>query len=106
METIIYPSDLSDKEWEIIKELIPKYSTGRPRTVDMRGVVNAMIYLDRTGCQWRYIPKEYPQWENVRYYYDCWRKKNIFEEMNNDLSHHLLMKKRAKNNLKKDFKYT
>ena len=92
MEAIIYPSDISDKEWEVIKEFIPKYSTGRPRTVDMRGVVNAMIYLDRTGCQWRYIPKEYPQWEKVRYYYDCWRKKNTFEEMNDDLSHLLRVK--------------
>ena len=86
MENKIYPSDLTDIEWKIIKQFIPVHSTGRPREVDMRSVVNAMFYLIRTGCQWRYIPKEYPDWNLVRYYFDCWRKDGTFEKMNDELA--------------------
>ena len=71
----IYPSDLTDREWEYIKPLIPAAKTGgRKRSTDMRLVLNAVFYIIRTGCQWRYLPREYPPWETVYGYLWRWRK--------------------------------
>jgi transposase len=62
MPNQIYPSDLTDSQWNLIKELIPPAkSGGRPRTLDMRQVVNAILYLLVTGIQWRYLPRDYPK---------------------------------------------
>ena len=55
-----YPSDLSDDQWAIIEPLIPVNSTGRPRTNDMREVLNAILYLNRSGCQWDMLPHDLP----------------------------------------------
>ena len=56
-----YQSDLTDKQWAIIQPLIPgEKDGGRPRTTDMREVMNAIFYLLRTGCQWDYLPKMFP----------------------------------------------
>jgi putative transposase len=67
-----YPSDLTDEEWDILKPILEKadpYTTGRPRQVDLREVVNAIFYLNKTGCQWRYLPKDFPPYTLVSYYY-------------------------------------
>jgi hypothetical protein len=57
----VYPSDLSDQEWAILEPLIPPAKPrGRPRSVDMRLVLNGVFYVLRTGCAWRYLPREYP----------------------------------------------
>ena len=53
-----YPSDLTDEQWAIIEPLIPINTTGRPRTVDMREVLNAIFYLNRSGCQWDMLPHD------------------------------------------------
>ena len=55
-----YPSDLSDDRWAVIEPLIPVHTTGRPREVDMREVLNAISYLDRSGCQWDMLPHDLP----------------------------------------------
>src|SRR5512135_2671212 len=55
-----YPSDLTDEQWEIIEPLIPVNTVGRPRTVDMREVLNAIFYLNRRGCQWDMLPHDLP----------------------------------------------
>src|SRR5206468_2674414 len=55
-----YPSDLSDDQWAIIEPLIPVHSTGRPREVEMREVLNAIFYLNRSGCQWDMLPHDLP----------------------------------------------
>lgn len=61
-----YPSDVSDAEWAILAPLLPaRTRTGRPPTVDRREVVNAIFYVLRTGCQWRYLPPPYPNWHTV-----------------------------------------
>jgi len=53
----IYPTDLTDVQWNCIKELIPPAkSGGRPRTLSMRAVINAILYVTVTGCQWRMVP--------------------------------------------------
>ena len=59
-----YPSDLTDREWEIIKPLIPQTRRGdRPRTTDMREVINAIYYMAYTGCQWRTLPSDFSSWQ-------------------------------------------
>ena len=61
-----YPSDLRDQEWAILEPLIPPAKPGgRPRTVNMREVINAILYVDRTGCQWRALPHDFPPWSTV-----------------------------------------
>jgi transposase len=57
-----YPSDLSSEQWAILEPLIPPAKPGgRPRSVDMHEVINAIFYVDRTGCQWRALPHDFPQ---------------------------------------------
>jgi len=78
-----YPSDLNDAEWQIIKTLIPSAKHGgRPRQVDIREVVNAMLYLLRAGCSWDMLPHDFPSPDTVYYYFKQWRDQKIFETMN------------------------
>lgn len=68
-----YPTDLTDAQWAVIEPLIPrKTGAGKPRTVDMREIFNALLYINRAGCQWRMLPGEFPPWQTVRYYFDKW----------------------------------
>ena len=70
-----YPSDLTDKQWAIVEPLIPPAkSGGRPREVDMREVVNAILYLNRSGCQWDMLPHDLPPKSDVYYYFARWRE--------------------------------
>jgi transposase len=75
METIKrYPSDLSDDQWQIIEPLIPSAKHGgRKRTVNMREVINAIFYMERSGCQWRMLPKDFPPRSTVGEYFYRWR---------------------------------
>ena len=62
MKRLSYPSDLTEKEWAILEPLIPPAKPGgHPRTTDIREVINAILYLDRTGSQWRALPHEFPR---------------------------------------------
>lgn len=68
-----YPSDLTDEEWALIEPLIPPARRGgRRREVDVREVVNGIMYVLSTGCQWRYIPKDLPPRSTVYSYFDLW----------------------------------
>jgi hypothetical protein len=58
-EKLHYPSDLTDEEWSYVAPLIPPANGGRKRTVDVREVVNGIMYVLSTGCQWRYVPKTF-----------------------------------------------
>ena len=65
-----YPTDLTDRQWDCIKELIPAAkSGGRPRSLEMRAVINAILYIVVSGCQWRLLPREYPVWQSVYSYF-------------------------------------
>ena len=78
-----YPTDLTDAQWALIEPLLPGPAwTGRRRTLDLREVVNALLYLLRTGCQWRLLPHEFPNWNSVRYYYDLWLWTGTWERVN------------------------
>jgi transposase len=68
-----YPSDLTDEEWALIEPLIPPAKRGGgKRTADMREVVNGLMYVLSTGCQWRAIPKDLPPRSTVHGYLDLW----------------------------------
>ena len=68
-----YPTDLTEKQWQIIEKLLPKQKMGR-KPIDRRRIINAIFYLLRTGCQWRYLPKEFPKWKTV---YTVFRRRRI-----------------------------
>jgi putative transposase len=64
-----YETDLTDAAWELVKPLLPAARHGgRPRTTDVRAVVNAIFYLLRTGCQWRLLPHQFPPSGTVYHY--------------------------------------
>ncbi len=85
----VYASDLSDEQWALIEPLIPVYKWGRPRELDMRSVVNAMLYVDKTGCQWELLPKEYPNHNSVFYYFNRWSQEGVWEKINTALREQL-----------------
>lgn len=73
VKTQIYQTDLSDSQWGIIQDLVPKAkSGGRPRSLEMRLVINAILYVVVGGIQWRRLPKEYPNWQSVYSYFRIW----------------------------------
>jgi putative transposase len=79
----LYPSDLSDHEWEILAPLIPPAKPGgRPRKWPMRKVLNATFYLLRSGCQWRMLPRGFPPWSTVHHYFRMWRLDGTWEKIN------------------------
>ena len=73
MRTRTYPSDLTDQPWRLVRHLIPVYPGGRPRKTCTRAVLDAIAYVLRTGCQWRYRPKDFPPQSTVRRYFGEWR---------------------------------
>ena len=79
-----YPTDVSAKEWLSIAELFAvDYSKGgRPVEHGKREILNAIFYVLRTGCQWRYLPHDFPPWKTVYTYFRNWKQAGIFEEMN------------------------
>jgi len=81
-----YPSDLTDEQWAIIKPLVPPdRSGGRPRQVDIRRVINAILYINRTGCQWRMLPHDFPSWRLVYYYFSTWRDAKVWTRIHDAL---------------------
>ncbi len=93
MTRIADKSDLTDKEWQIIKPLIPPPKPGgHPRTVDMREVVNAIFYLLRTGCSWEMLPHDFPPYSTVYYYFRRWHKRGLWEQINQVLREQIRIK--------------
>jgi putative transposase len=76
-----YPSDLTDAQWEIIRPLIPVFKVGRPRQVDLREVINAILYLNRSGCQWDMLPHDLPAKSTVYEYFAQWRDDGTWQEI-------------------------
>jgi putative transposase len=85
MNTPRYPSDLTDAQWALVRPLIPVYPGGRPRATPMRAVVNAVLYVLRTGCQWRYLPRDFPPKSTVWGYFDEWRKNGTLDDIHDTL---------------------
>ncbi len=77
-----YPSDLTDPQWELIELLIPPpLPGGRPRDVDMREVINALLYIGRSGCQWDMLPHDLPAKSTVYEYFAAWRENGAWQQM-------------------------
>lgn len=85
MRSHTYPSDVTDEQWALIEPLIPVYPGGRPRTTHPRDVVDAIFYLLRTGCQWRYLPKDFPPRSTVWRYFDEWRHNGTLDAIHDTL---------------------
>jgi putative transposase len=85
MRTQSYPSDVTDEQWRLIEPHLPVYPGGRPRTTDLRDVVNAVFYVLRTGCQWRYLPKDFPPRSTVWRYFDEWRHNGTLDTIHDRL---------------------
>jgi putative transposase len=80
-----YDTDLTDDQWALLAPLLPRPArTGRPRA-DLRAVVNAVLYLTRTGCQWRLLPKDFPPWSTVHTHYRRWRRDGTWARINDAL---------------------
>lgn len=80
-----YSSDLSDKQWSIIEPLVTYQGYCRPRKHSMRSILNAIFYLERTGCQWRMLPANFPPWKTVYELYARWRKGGKWDQIHNAL---------------------
>ncbi|WP_119726876.1 IS5 family transposase [Thermomonospora amylolytica] len=86
-----YPSDLSDARWQLIEPVLTAWRAHRQSTApgfgrrpehDLRTVMNAIVYVDRTGIAWRYLPHDYPPWQTVYWYFAAWRDEGVFTELN------------------------
>src|SRR5215468_8793543 len=83
MERKSYPSDVTDQEWEILKEYIPAArSGGRPAEHSRREIVNAIMYVLRTGCGWEYLPHDFPAAKTVYAYFRQWKRAGVWERAN------------------------
>jgi transposase len=77
-----YPTDLSDKEWNLIQHLVPDATPGgRPEASPKREILNAIVYLLRSGCSWRMLPHDLPPWRLVYHYFRQWRQDGPWQLM-------------------------
>ena len=85
-EGLRYASDLTDAEWSLIAPRLPRAKPlGRPRTADLRAVMDAILYLAAAGCAWRLLPKDFPPLSTVQGYFYDWRDRGLLRAINNDL---------------------
>jgi transposase len=83
-----YPSDLDDEEWAVLQPLLPPVRTGgrgRPPVHSRRAIVNAILYTDRTGGAWRYLPSDFPPWRTVYGYFATWRDNGTLQRIHDQL---------------------
>ena len=85
-----YPSDLTDKEWSLIEKHFDTGNYGKSRKHTKHSLINAVFYVIKTGCQWRFLPKEYPPWKTVYSFYKRAKDKGIWEQ----IMHGLVQKSR------------
>src|SRR5918993_1181359 len=77
-----YPSDLTDEQWELIEPLLPEPNTGgRPEKHPRREIVNAIVYVVRSGSPWRYLPTDLPPWQTVYWYFQQWEAAGVTETL-------------------------
>ena len=77
----VYQSDLSDKRWQAIKLFLPDaIPGGRPRETCLREIINAIFYVNRTGCSWRDLPGDFPPWQTIYTYFRHWRDSSLWKK--------------------------
>jgi transposase len=82
----MYPSDLTDEQWAKLEPLLKeprgdRHAGGRPRKYPLRRVVDALLYVVKTGCQWRQLPADFPPWLSVHQQFRAWRDSGIWERV-------------------------
>lgn len=80
-----YPSDLTDKQWTTLEPLLNLDPNEPARVYSVRDIMDAIFYLNRTGCAWRYLPENLPPWQNVQYYFYKWTADGTWERVNTAL---------------------
>jgi len=86
MENKRYPSDITDAEWNYIREMIPAAKLGgRPRKINIREVINAIFYVVKGGITWRMLPKDFPKWKTVYDYFRDWRINGVWKAIHDKL---------------------
>lgn len=84
--TKAYPNDLTWEQWALIADLFPEAKTGgRPRTVAMYAVMNAILYVNSQGCTWRALPGDFPAWSTVYGYFRAWRQDGTWLKVHDKL---------------------
>lgn len=76
-----YPSDMNDKQWDLIKDHFDTGNYGKSLKYSKRELTNAVFYVIKTGCQWRFLPKEYPPWKTVYSFYRRAKRSEIWEKV-------------------------
>ena len=76
-----YPSDLTPEQFKLIEDLLPQKKTTRPRKYSYYQLFNAILYVLISGCQWRMMPNDLPNWKTVHHYFLTWSKDEIFDEI-------------------------
>ncbi|MGW0393022.1 IS5 family transposase [Streptomyces sp. NPDC003042] len=86
-----YPSDLSDARWQLVEPVLTAWRSerrgrgldiGRPPDHDLRSLLDAVLYVNRTGIPWRYLPHDYPHWHTVYAYFARWQEEGVFDQLN------------------------
>ena len=77
-----YSTDLKYTEWQQISEFFPTFQMGRPAKWEKWQVINAILYVNRTGCQWRMLPVNFPPWRTVYFYYWSWQRDGVWQRIN------------------------
>lgn len=80
--TQTYPTDLKYSEWLLLTQFFPPSTGGRPRKWDLWLIINAILYVTRTGCQWRMLPKNFPPWQTVYGYFWRWTRSGLWPQIN------------------------
>ena len=80
-----YSSDLTDRQWQLIRQLLPPRSRRGRRPIDRRRIINAILFVVRTGCQWRLIPKDFPNWNTVYGVFWQWRNDGTWQRIHDRL---------------------
>jgi len=77
-----YPTNVSNSQWQIISKFL---DIKRNRKYDLREIINGILYLVKTGCQWRMLPGDFPQWQLVYYYFSVWKNNGVLEQIHESL---------------------
>jgi putative transposase len=84
-----YSTDLSNSQWQIISKYL---NTQRNRKYELREIVNGILYLVKTGCQWRMLPANFPKWQLVYYYFSVWKRSGLIEQIHESLVEKIRLK--------------